>query len=508
MMQVVSGTAQTKNLVLDTDTVVVGSGAGGSVVARVLAEAGERVIVLEEGPYIPALQHGAMRPSESLRYAWRGGGTTVAFGLGDTPSINITMGRLVGGSSALTGGVCFRLPPHILHTWKHARGIHAFTEETLAPYYEEVERNIHVEEVPIDMRSKSAQLFAEGAAKMGAPLQSIRRNTEGCHGCGRCNFGCPEAAKLSVDISYLPHAARAGAQIFSDCLVGRVLMKGDRAVGVQGEFGTTSPGGPRHRFTVHAKRVVISAGSAHTPLLLRRSGVHGISGQVGKNVTVHPAFRMIGRFDSLVQGWKGALQPVFSDAYEHERITLTGLYIPTAVLAATMPGVGSAHARRAADVDHLAIFGGMIHDEGGGTVHSNPLSREPVLTYRMAKEDRHTIPLLMRRMGDIFFAAGAKEVFLPVLGQDGLTADQFRAFPFESVRATQLECSSQHPLGSCRMGMTREHSVVDTYGKVWDTRGLYVADGSIVPTSLGVNPQLTIMTLATHIGHHLRDLRA
>lgn len=285
-------------------------------------------------------------------------------------------------------------------------------------------------------------------------------------------------------------------------------MKGDRAVGVQGEFGTTSPGGPRHRFTVHAKRVVISAGSAHTPLLLRRSGVHGISGQVGKNVTVHPAFRMIGRFDSLVQGWKGALQPVFSDAYEHERITLTGLYIPTAVLAATMPGVGSAHARRAADVDHLAIFGGMIHDEGGGTVHSNPLSREPVLTYRMAKEDRHTIPLLMRRMGDIFFAAGAKEVFLPVLGQDGLTADQFRAFPFESVRATQLECSSQHPLGSCRMGMTREHSVVDTYGKVWDTRGLYVADGSIVPTSLGVNPQLTIMTLATHIGHHLRDLRA
>jgi choline dehydrogenase-like flavoprotein len=237
---------------------------------------------------------------------------------------------------------------------------------------------------------------------------------------------------------------------------------------------------------------------------LRRSGVHGVSEQVGKNVTLHPGFRTIALFDDEVEGWKGAMQSAYADVHDPEGLTLTSLFIPPAVLAATMPGVGPELMRRAANVPYLALFGGIIHDEGGGRIWPG-LGREPVITYRMARTDRPLIAKLVRLMGEAFFAAGAREVYAPVLGAPPLDADAFRAFPFESVKARDIECSSQHPLGSCRMGMTREHSVVDTYGKVWDTRELYIADGGIVPTSLGVNPQLTIMTLATRIAWRLRE---
>ena len=123
----------------------------------------------------------------------------------------------------------------------------------------------------------------------------------------------------------------------------------------------------------------------------------------------------------------------------------------------------------------------------------------------MAKRDRSLVPRLIRIMAEVFFAAGAEEVFLPVLGKEGQDADAFRRFRLEDVPSHLLECSSQHPLGSCRMGKTREHSVVDTRGKVWDTRELYIADGSLVPTSLGVNSQLAVMTLATHVAWGLRE---
>lgn len=504
MKPIESGRDWKGRMELDCDVVVVGSGASGAVVACTLAEAGHDVVVLEEGPYVAAADYGAMRPSESLRYAWRGAAVTVAYGLGDTPHINLTMGRVIGGSSVLTGGVCFRVPPSILHRWRTERGIAEMTEEELEPYYREVEEAVNVETVPEEMRSRSTRLFVLGAQRRGIEMHPMRRNTENCNGCGRCNFGCPHQAKLSVDLTYLPRAQKAGARIVSDCLVDRVTMKGDRAVGVTGRVLNGKHGKPGDELVVRARRVVLAAGAAFTPLLLRRSGVTGVSDQVGKNVTLHPGFRTIALFDEKVEGWKGAMQSAYGDVHDPEGLTLTSLFIPPAVLAATMPGVGPELMRRAANVPHLALFGGIIHDEGGGRVWPG-LGREPILTYRMHRRDRSLIADLVRIMGEAFFAAGAKEIYIPVLGAPPLDADQFRAFPFETVKSRDIECSSQHPLGSCRMGMTREHSVVDTFGKVWDTRELFVVDGGIVPTSLGVNPQLTIMTLATRIAHRLRE---
>jgi choline dehydrogenase-like flavoprotein len=505
MTQVHSGRLHQKPLVLDCDVVIVGSGAGGAVVATMLAEAGLRVVVLEEGPHVPAARHGGMRPSESVRHVWRDAAMTLAFGVGDSPSINVTSGRVIGGSSTLTGGVCFRIPDDVLAEWSGVHGLADMAPAAMDRWFSQVEKDIHVEDVPTSMRSESTKLFIAGGEKLGVEFHPMRRNTRGCDGCGRCNFGCPHGAKMSVDISYLPRAVAAGAEIWSDCLVDKVLIEGDRAVGVEGHVLDGRRGSARSRLTVRAKRVVVAAGGIYSPLVLRRSGVGRRSKQVGRNLALHPSFRMMARFDQPVRGWEGALQSAYSNHFFHsEGWLFNSVFIPNGVLAATLPGFGPSHAKRRAEVSHLAIFGGMLHDDAGGRVWPG-LGREPFLTYRMSARDRARIGPMLRKMGEIFFAAGAREVFLPVFGEEPVDADGLRKFPFDRVKGRNLESSSQHPLGTCQMGTSPEHSVVDPEGRAWDVKNLFVADGSILPTSLGVNPQLAIMAMAMRIAWKMRE---
>lgn len=485
---------------LGADVVVVGSGAAGAVVAAELAGAGRRVMVLEEGPHVPPVETERLRPSESLRKVWRDGGMTAAIGLGDSPVINVTMGRCVGGSSVLTGGVCFRTPPAVLQTWAQERGLPDLSERALEPLFEYVEEAIHVETVPVEMRSRSTALWAEGARRLGIEVKPTRRNTHSCVGAGLCNFGCPHGARLGVDRNFLPRAVASGATVLSDCLVDRLIIEGDRAVGVRGRL-LDERGRRGARVEVRAPRVVVAAGAGHSPLLLRASGVGRRSGQVGRNLTLHPAFRMLARFDERVDGWRGALQSAWSDAWEHERITMMSVFVPPAVVLAAVPGFGPRFTNAARQLPHLAMFGALIHDEGGGRVLRVPGGREPLMVYRMDRRDRAAIPAVVRHLGEVFLAAGARELYLPILGHEPVDADAFRRLDLERVPARRFECSSQHPLGTCRMGADPATSVVDPRGRAWDVRGLHVVDGSILPTSLGVNPQLTIMTMALRLAH-------
>lgn len=499
---IVEGRAFIADVEDSADVVIVGSGAGGAVVAAHLAEAGQRVIVVEEGPHVPHERYGRMRPSESLRHLWRDGGSTVAVGLGDTPVINVMTGECVGGSSVLTGGVCFRAPGSVLEHWANALGLRGLSEAAMEPYFEDVERAVHVEEVPIELRSRGTAAFARGAERLGHPLSPMRRNTRGCKGCGRCNFGCPEDAKLSVDRTYLRRAIAAGARLFSDAHVERVVTHGARAAGVSGHFRRTERAKPP-RFVLRAARVVLAAGAYCTPLLLLRSGVGRQSGQVGRNLTLHPSFRMMARFDERIEGWKGALQSAYCRSFEHERIHLNGLFVPPGVLAGTIPGIGDRHAERAALVPHLAVFGGMIHDEPGGRVHH--VFGRRFITYRLSAADDVAVSRTLSLLGETFLAAGARELFLPILGQGPCDADAFRALDFPRLPRRKLECSSQHPLGTARMGVSPEHAVVGSDGQCFELEDLYVADGSVMPTSLGVNPQETIMAMATRIAFGLRE---
>jgi choline dehydrogenase-like flavoprotein len=248
---------------------------------------------------------------------------------------------------------------------------------------------------------------------------------------------------------------------------------------------------------------------------------------LGRNLTLHPSVRIMARFDERVDGWRGALQSAHSEAFKHERLTLMSVFVPPGVLAATLPGVGLEHARRADLAPYMAVFGGMVHDDAGGRVHAATslrgllgqlISREPTLTYEMSRRDRAAMSRLLRVLGETFLAAGAREIFLPILGglqrfgvrtgpYGGLDADALRRFDLDRVPARLLECASQHPLGTCRMGTSRDHAVVNDRGQVFGLRELYVVDSSALPTSLGVNPQVSVMAMATRMAWRMRDAR-
>ncbi len=336
------GRERRQRLDLKADVVVVGSGAGGAVVARELARAGRSVIVVEEGDWVKPAEYGKLSPVQTMRRCWREAGLSAAVALGKTPFISVLQGRCVGGSSVLTGGVCFRIPDEVLHHWSRDLGLTTLTPEGIDANFRVVEEAVHVETVPDAMRSRSTELFVEGAAKLGVPMKSLRRNTQGCRGESRCNFGCPNGAKMSVDFSYLPGACEHGALIVSDALVERVDVAGGVARGVSGRL-LDGEGQRTVPFEVRAKIVVVACGSLHTPLLLRASGFD--SPHLGRHMTLHPAVRVTATFDETVAGWDGSMQSVYSDHFASDGITLVSVYPPPSILAAAFPESGRSTAR-------------------------------------------------------------------------------------------------------------------------------------------------------------------
>jgi choline dehydrogenase-like flavoprotein len=478
---------------LRADVAVVGSGAGGAVAARELARAGLSVVVLEEGDHVRPEEYTRLRPTEMMRRCWREGGMSAAVGLGETPFISVLQGRCVGGSSVLTGGVCFRIPDEVLHEWSHALGLRTMSVAGLDRHFGAVEEVVHVETVPDAMRSRSTELFVEGAAKMGIPMKALRRNTRACRGVARCNFGCPHGAKQSVDVSFLPEACARGAVIVSDALVERVDVTGGAARGVRGRL-LDERGEPGLPFAVRAKVVVVACGSLHTPLLLRASGVD--SPHVGRHMTLHPGFRVGAIFDETVDGWDGAMQSVYSDHFASEGLTLISVYPPPSVLSAAFPGVGAAHRANVHKMGRLAVFGGMIHDEGGGRVR-RWLGREPLVTYKMAPQDRPRLLRGIEIVARMAFAAGAREVAMPLFGVDMLKSEaEVDALFARPPKMQRVECTAYHPLGTAKMSADPSGGVVRETGEAWQADNLFVCDGSVLPTSIGVNSQLAIMAVA------------
>jgi choline dehydrogenase-like flavoprotein len=369
-----------------------------------------------------------------------------------------------------------------------------------------VEQRLAVREVPASMRSLSTARFVEGAQKLGIEMRPLRRNTgDDCEGNARCNFTCPAGAKRSVDVAYLPSAIKRGARVVSDALVQRIFSEHGRAAGVEGRLLGGEMGAPSHRFRVRAPVVVAACGTLHTPLLLLASGVGAKNNLLGRQITLHPAVRVVARFDDVVNGWDGSLQSVYSDHFASDGIKLVGVYSAVNVLAAGLPGVGPKLRRRVRELPRCAVFGAMIHDEGGGTVRSGA-GREPILTYEMAPRDLSRLKRSVTILSEMAIAAGAREVFASIFGFPPITSmDDARAMERASYDARRIECMAFHPLGSARASNDPRRGVVDQSGESFELPGLFVADGSILPTSIGVNSQVPIMAMATRIAWRLGE---
>lgn len=473
---------------VDCDVVVVGSGAGGAAAASALAEAGLAVVVVEEGRHHPREELSGPLESRMLNF-WRDAGMTMTIG---NSSVSVPTARMLGGTTAINSGTCFRTPATVLHEWRSNGFPSDFDHETFGRYLDAVDAELNVGEADPAHLGEIANVVARGAQAMGAHHGPLRRNAPGCDGQGVCITGCPTGAKRSTDVSWLPRAVTAGAAIYTGLAATRILFAGKRAAGVYLE-GTDNVGAP-HRVEVHSRATVIAAGTLQTPLLLRANGVD--LPRLGHNLSIHPAFGALAMFDELSPApWKAIPQGYFVEGLADERVRFEGYYLPPQLSAATLPMHGAELTRWMDNAARVSQFGFMIRDTGVGSVSRGPDGR-PLLRYSLTPRVMRSLRLGSAALAELLLRGGSREVSLPIHGVDSMTTvSQSRALAHRKIHPRDVRLMGFHPLGTARMGTSPQTAVVDFEHRVFGYENLYVADGSCVPTSLGVNPQVTIMAM-------------
>ena len=473
------------------DVVVVGSGAGGAVVAAELAEVGLRVAVLEEGEHHPT-ERFTTNTLDMLRLLYRDCGASTT--LGRAP-IQFSEGRCVGGSTVVNGGMAFRAAPRVLDGWRSASGIR---DLDLSAEYERVERFLSVRTPDAGSIGRDQQLLKAGAERLGWRTIECRRAHVHCGGCNVCVWGCPTGAKQSTLVSYLPRAVRFGATVWTGARVDRVVFAGKRANGV-----TMTVDG--RYMTVRARRVVLAAGAVQTPALLQRSRVATRSRQVGRNLTVHPGAAVAAVFDEAVDGWTGAHESYQVREFEDDGIILAAVNLPPSLTSRLLRGAGQDIDTAMSDYSRMVTAGVLVEDTQAGRVRA--LGRSDVaVTYPVSRHDAGRVVSAVALLGEALFAAGARRIYLPVDQLPAATSvDDLRRLVDTPIAAERLDLSTVHLMGTARIGTDPIRSVCDPYGAVRDAAALFVADASLFPGPVGVNPQLTVMALATRVAGRIID---
>ena len=349
------------DLAVECDVVVVGTGAGGAVVGRELAEAGLAVVFVEEGQYFDRSQFTGRAFAMQQKLYRRGGST---FSVGNV-GIPIPLGQTVGGSTTVNSGTCYRTPDRVLRAWQRELGLSELGPDELAPYFDRVEAVLGVDYAKAELLGGNGRVIARGCDALGFSRHGpLKRNAPDCDGPGVCCFGCPTDAKRSTNVSYIPLALRGGAEVFSGTKMTRIIVEGGRARGIvaRSEDG--------HTVTVRARAVVIACGAIMTPLVLDAQGLGRRSGQVGKNLSIHPACGALAEFDEEILTWKGIPQGYSIDELHEEGILFEGASVPLEMTMSMTQMIGPELIRLAESYDHVASFGFLDEDTSRGKVSS------------------------------------------------------------------------------------------------------------------------------------------
>jgi choline dehydrogenase-like flavoprotein len=502
--KVIDGSRLERDLALECDVVIMGTGAGGGVTAEILTAAGLDVVLVEEGP-LRSSSDFHMREAEAYPQLYQESAARKTRDKG----ITVLQGRCVGGSTTVNWTSSFRTPPSTLAYWREALGLSDLTEAALAPWFERMEQRLEVGPWAMAPNANN-QALARGAAALGIETGLIRRNVHGCLNLGYCGMGCPTNAKQSMLVTTIPAALDGGARLLALTRVHRLDIRGGRVVGLEADAldarGVARTG---KRVVVRARHYVLAAGAIGSPAILLRSRAPDPNLLVGARTFLHPTVVSAAVMPEAVDGFAGAPQSVYSDHFL-ARYPIDGpvgykLEVPPLhplLFGMTLQGFGPGHASLMEefanaqaiialmrDGFHPASPGGRVALRGDGS---------PVLDYPIGDFLWSGARRALLSMAEIQFAAGARQV-LPVheLARPCTTwreaREQIERLP---MRPLLTRVVSAHVMGGCAMGTDTHSGVVDSRGRHWQVENLSVHDGSLFPTSLGANPQLTIYAFA------------
>ncbi len=478
---------------VEADYVVVGSGAGGAAAAVTLARAGAQVVFVEAGPWrdphdYPHSTYGAFR---DMMDDW---GSTVAVGRALWP---IVQARLVGGTTVINSAICVRTPADIFEEWARDFGVGGRAlAERVWRFQDQVEVDLSVDETAPASMGRSNELALKGDAAAGFGGHVIRRYAKGCLGTGQCLQGCREGRKQSTNLTYVPEVLARGGGILSCAPAERILFQGARAIGVSGRFVHPQSRATGARFTARARKgVFVAASSTHSPVLLRRSGLRHPA--IGSRFKAHPGTGVFGVYDEPVDQNRGVTQGWASSKFRVEGgLKLETLAIPMEMAISRLAGGGPALMERIVGYRHLAMWVHALRARTEGRVYAG-FGGKPFVRYGLDEADMRQFRAGMLRVAQLHFAAGARAVIPGIHGLPySLGAAEVGLIGEASLDSRRYVAILSHLFGGCPMGADPARSVCDGSGRVHGREGLYIADASMMPDNIGVNPQHTIMGLA------------
>lgn len=487
------------------DVCVIGSGGGGAVAAAELAEAGLSVVVLEQGHHWTSADF-TQREEEMLPRLFEEAGMRQTVDGG----IVVLQGRNVGGSTVHNLCYAFRTPPEIVAMWRDEHGLDELDAAALEGSFERVERRLKVKPILEHEVNALNRLVRRGCERLGYSGFVTRHNRENCVLSGYCILGCSYDAKQSMLVTYVPSADAAGARIFANARAERIETEAGRVRRVLGHTvdGAGRAGVP---IEVEARVIVLAAGAVASPDLLLRSGLGNSSGLVGRNLHLHPSVMAAGIFDEEIHPYRGIPQSYYVDEFidlardPHRGVILmpiTGFPILTSV---SLPGFGREHFQRMKDFSRTAGLLALLHDRSAGSVSPGASLSKPEIRYALEPDDARQLAQGLVHCAEVLFAAGAREVLVPYY-RDPLRlrpGDDLAVIRGRGVATGGMQIASTHPQSTCRMGGDPRTSVVNAFGESHDVPGLFVADMSVFPTSLGAPPQITTAALADRTAHHV-----
>ncbi|KAF2715770.1 GMC oxidoreductase [Pleomassaria siparia CBS 279.74] len=507
--------------IIETDVVIIGSGCGGGVCAKNLAEAGNRVIVVEKA-YHWTPDHFPMSDADGWNHLFMNG----AFISSDDTTLSVVTGQSWGGGGTVNWSASLQTQGFVRREWA-AAGLPFFTSAEFQDSLDRVCDRMGVSSDHI-RQNRSNQILMEGARKLGYTHKAVPQNTGGNqHYCGHCTLGCGSCEKQGPTVSFLPDAARAGTKFIEGFHAEKVLFtskEGDRiATGVEGTWVSRDINGgvageplTRRKVVIKAKRVIVSAGTMQSPLLLLRSGLKNY--HIGRNLHLHPVSFLGAIYNEEIKPWEGAILTSVVSEYENldgkghgVKLEATNM-IPSSWLIWLPWKSGLEYKVNAARMKHMCGYITIARDRDTGQVYPDPVDGRVRFKYTTSAFDKKHITAGLIALAKIQYVAGATEIFTAIPGVStfirspatasdlGINDESFQVWLQEIENAgfpsPDSMFVSAHQMGTCRMSSSGSKGVVDPNGQVWGTKGLYVADASIFPSASGVNPMVTIMAIS------------
>ncbi len=509
--KVIDASTLDADLTLEADVAIVGSGAGGGTAAEILTESGLKVVLIEEGPLATSSDF-RMRETEAYPQLYQ---ESAARKTRDQ-AINILQGRCVGGSTTVNWTSSFRTPPATLDYWAREFGITGFSPADLAPWFERMETRLNITAWPVEPNANN-DVLRRGAQALGIPAGAIRRNVKGCWNIGYCGVGCPTNAKQSMLVTTIPAALNRGATLVTRARAWTLDRQGDRIIAltcVGLDARGTDP--TARRISVRAKTFIAAGGAIGTPALLLRSHIPDPHGIVGKRTFLHPTVVSAALMPERVDGFSGAPQTIYSDHFL-DSMPLDGpigykLEAPPLhpiLVATTLPSFGAAHAKWMRALPYMQVVIALLRDgfhpqSAGGSVGLRG-DGTPVLDYPLNDYFWNGARRALLTMAQIQFAAGARTVMpLQTSGANYASWPEAKSgIEASSLAPHATTVVSAHVMGGCPLGPDEARAAVDPAGRYWHLDNLYVFDGSLFPTSVGANPQLSIYGIVAKLASGL-----